>query len=166
MNKHVREHHAKPHPSGALGTAPGFEPSSWIAGSVRKPVSDHEYAAEMRLLQIELVKLQRHVIASRDKVLVVIESWDAAGKDDVVKHIVEHLGPRGTRGVALGRPSDCERGGWYFQRHVAQLSAAPEFVVFNRSGYNRAGVEQCHGLLARRRRSKNSPNRLPASNNR
>jgi polyphosphate kinase 2 len=149
MNKHVREHHAKPHPSGAPGAAPGFEPSSSIAGSVRKPVSDHEYAAEMRLLQIELVKLQRHVIASRDKVLLVIEGRDAAGKDDVIKHIVEHLSPRDTRVVALGRPSDREMAGWYFQRHVAQLPAAGEIVVFNRSWYNRAGVEHVMGFCSK-----------------
>ena len=77
MKKHERDHHAIPNPSGAPGAAPGFEPSSSIAGSVRKPVSDHEYAAEMRLLQIELVKLQRHVIASRDKVLLVVEDETA-----------------------------------------------------------------------------------------
>jgi polyphosphate kinase len=71
MNRHARDHHALAHPSGAPGAAAGFEPSSSIAGAVRKPVSDHEYEAEMHLLQIELVKLQRHVIASREKILLV-----------------------------------------------------------------------------------------------
>jgi polyphosphate kinase 2 len=149
MNNHVREHHAKPHPSGAPGAEPGFAPSNSIAGSVRKPVSDHEYAAEMRLLQIELVKLQRHVIASREKVLLVIEGRDAAGKDDVIKHIVEHLSPRDVRVVALGRPSDREMAGWYFQRHVAQLPGAGEIVIFNRSWYNRAGVEHVMGFCSK-----------------
>jgi polyphosphate kinase len=74
---------------------------------------------------------------------------DAAGKDDVIKHVVEHLSPRGTTVVALGEPSDRELAGWYSQRHVAQLPAAGEIVVLNRSWYNRAGVEHVMGFCSK-----------------
>ena len=149
MSKHAHDHHAIAHPPGAPGAAVGFDPETSIAGSIRKPVSDHEYAAEMGLLQIELVKLQRHVIARREKILLVIEGRDAAGKDDIAKHIVEHLSPRDSRVVALGQPSDRELAGWYFQRHAAQLPGAGEIVVFNRSWYNRAGVEHVMGFCSK-----------------
>ena len=149
MSKHAHDHHAIAHPPGAPGAAVGFDPETSIAGSIRKPVSDHEYAAEMGLLQIELVKLQRHVIARREKILLVIEGRDAACKDDIAKHIVEHLSPRDSRVVALGQPSDRELAGWYFQRHAAQLPGAGEIVVFNRSWYNRAGVEHVMGFCSK-----------------
>lgn len=97
-------------------------------------------------LQVELVKLQRHLIASDEKVLVLFEGRDAAGKDGVIKRIVKHLSPRETRVVALGRPSDRERGSWYFQRFVEHLPGPQEFVLFNRSWYNRAGVERVMGF--------------------
>lgn len=149
MTKHVHDHPAIAHPSGAPGAQAGFDPQTSIAGSVRKPVSDHEYDAEMGLLQIELVKLQRHVIASREAVLLVIEGRDAAGKADIARHIVEHLSPRDCRVVALGQPSERELAGWYFQRHAAQLPGAGEIVVFNRSWYNRAGVERVMGFCSK-----------------
>jgi polyphosphate kinase 2 len=104
-------------------------------------VAEKAYARELRRLQIELVKLHRHVIAHGDKVLVILEGRDAAGKDGTIKRIVEHLSPREVRVVAPGKPSDREQGEWYFQRFVAQLPAAQEIVLFNRSWYNRAGVE-------------------------
>jgi polyphosphate kinase 2 len=99
------------------------------------------YLHALRGLQIELVKLHRHIIARNLKVLVIIEGRDAAGKDGVVKRIAEHLSPREVRIVAPGRPSDRERTQWYFQRFVPHLPSAQEFVLFNRSWYNRAGVE-------------------------
>jgi len=99
-------------------------------------------------LQIELVKLQRHFIACDDKILVILEGRDAAGKDGVIKRIVQHLSPRETRVVALGRPSDRERGSWYFQRYVPHLPGPQEFVLFNRSWYNRAGVERVMGFCS------------------
>jgi len=99
------------------------------------------YFRELRRLQINLVKLHRHVIAEGLKVLVIIEGRDAAGKDGVIKRIAEHLSPREVRTVALGRPSDREQTQWYFQRFVSHLPAAQEIVLFNRSWYNRAGVE-------------------------
>ena len=105
-----------------------------------------DYRNILHTLQIELVKLQKHFIRCDDKILVLIEGRDAAGKDGVIKRIVRHLSPRETRVVALGKPSDREHGSWYFQRYVPHLPAAQEFVLFNRSWYNRAGVERVMGF--------------------
>jgi polyphosphate kinase len=109
---------------------------------------DHRYRRELRDLQIELVKFQRHLIARADRIVVVIEGRDAAGKDGVIKHIIEHLSPRDTRVVALPAPSNREQSEWYFQRYVEHLPAAAEFVLFNRSWYNRAGVERVMGFCS------------------
>ncbi|MCW0232433.1 MAG: polyphosphate kinase 2 [Ferrovibrio sp.] len=100
------------------------------------------YHAALRGLQIELVKLQRHLIRHHQKILVLVEGRDGAGKDGAIKAITEHMSPRETRIVALGKPSDRERSEWYFQRYVSHLPAGGEFVLFNRSWYNRAGVER------------------------
>ena len=108
-----------------------------------------DYAAHLRLLQIELVKLQRHIIAKRQQVLVIVEGRDAAGKDGCIKRVVQNLSPRESRVVALGKPSDRQEQQWYFQRYVAQLPADGELVLFNRSWYNRAGVEQVMGFCSR-----------------
>src|SRR5580704_7345144 len=90
----------------------------------------------------QYVKIQKHVIKHGHKVLVIFEGRDASGKDGTIKRIVEHLSPRETRVVALGKPSDRDSASWYFQRYVAHLPAAQELVLFNRSWYNRAGVER------------------------
>ena len=100
------------------------------------------YDAQLRLLQIELVKLQNSLISNGDQILVILEGRDTAGKDGTIKAITEHLSPRDTRIVALGKPSDSESAEWYFQRYVAQLPKQGETVLFNRSWYNRAGVER------------------------
>jgi len=100
------------------------------------------YETALRDLQIELVKVQKHVIKHDHRVLVIFEGRDAAGKDGTIKRIVEHLSPRETRVVALGRPSDRESASWDFQRYATHLPAAQELVLFNRSWYNRAGVER------------------------
>jgi len=105
-----------------------------------------KYKTSLRELQIELVKVQRHVIKHGHKVLVIFEGRDASGKDGTIKRIVEHLSPRETRVVALGKPSDKDTASWYFQRYVAYLPAAQELVLFNRSWYNRAGVEHVMGF--------------------
>ena len=110
------------------------------------PTPENNYKRQLRILQVELVKLQRHFIRCDDKILVVFEGRDAAGKDGVIKRIVQHLSPRETRVVALGPPSDRDRSAWYFQRYVPHLPAAREFVLFNRSWYNRAGVERVMGF--------------------
>jgi polyphosphate kinase 2 len=96
----------------------------------------------LKAAQIELVKLQHHVIEAGLKVLVILEGRDAAGKDGTIKRIVQHLSPRDARVVALSAPSDRDRKAWYFQRYVEHLPVAGEIVLFNRSWYNRAGVER------------------------
>lgn len=110
--------------------------------------SNHEndYEAKLRLLQIELVKLQRHIISSGARLLIILEGRDTAGKDGTIKRIVEHLSPRETRVVALNKPTSREEGEWYFQRYIAELPSAGEIVIFNRSWYNRAGVEKVMGF--------------------
>lgn len=108
-----------------------------------------KYKSILRELQIELVKLQRHVIASGERLLVLFEGRDAAGKDGTIKRIVEHLSPRETRVVALGKPTERERGEWYFQRYVEHLPTAGELVLLNRSWYNRVGVEKVMGFSSR-----------------
>jgi len=113
------------------------------------PLSEQDYEEQLQLLQIELVKLQRHFIDCGDKILVLLEGRDAAGKDGSIKRITEHLSPRETRVVALSAPSDRERSAWYFQRYVAHLPTAQEFVLFNRSWYNRAGVEKVMGFCTK-----------------
>jgi polyphosphate kinase 2 len=107
------------------------------------------YDQELRLLQIELVKLQKSLIANGDQILIVLEGRDTAGKDGTIKAITEHLSPRETRVVALGKPSDVELDQWYFQRYIAQLPKRGEFVLFNRSWYNRAGVEMVMGFCSK-----------------
>ncbi len=104
------------------------------------------YKDSLRKLQVELVKLQRHFIECNDKILIILEGRDASGKDGTIKRIVQHLSPRETRVVALGKPSDRDRTSWYFQRYVPYLPAAQELVLFNRSWYNRAGVERVMGF--------------------
>ena len=111
-------------------------------------LSKKAYKNNLHKLQIELVKLQRHFIQCDDKILIIFEGRDAAGKDGTIKRIVQHLSPRETRVVALGKPSDRDRGSWYFQRYVAHLPAAQELVLFNRSWYNRAGVERVMGFCS------------------
>jgi polyphosphate kinase 2 len=108
--------------------------------------AEHGYAKTLYRLQVELVKLQRHVIARGQKVLIILEGRDGAGKDGTIKRITEHLSPRDIRVVALPKPSDREATQWYFQRYVGHLPAAGEIVIFNRSWYNRAGVEKVMGF--------------------
>jgi polyphosphate kinase len=93
-------------------------------------------------LFVELVKLQKEVISSNLKLLVILEGRDTAGKDGTIKRIIKHLSPRETRVVALGKPSDRQQREWYFQRYSIHLPASGEFVLLNRSWYNRAGVEK------------------------
>ncbi len=106
------------------------------------------YKKTLHALQVELVKLQRHIIAHDDRILVILEGRDSGGKDGTIKRIVQHLSPRETRVVALGRPSDRDHSEWYFQRYVPHLPAAQEMVLFNRSWYNRAGVERVMGFCS------------------
>ena len=111
---------------------------------VRKETLDYE--RELTKLQIELLKLQNHVKEKGLKVLMIFEGRDAAGKGGTIKRITEHLNPRGARVVALEKPSDIERTQWYFQRYTQYLPSAGEIVLFDRSWYNRAGVEPVMGF--------------------
>jgi polyphosphate kinase 2 len=104
-----------------------------------------EYEIEKRKLQIELLKLQGWVKETGQKLVLVFEGRDAAGKGGTIKRFTEHLNPRGSRVVALDKPSEREKTQWYFQRYVSHLPAAGEIVMFDRSWYNRAGVERVMG---------------------
>lgn len=106
----------------------------------------HAYTHELHALQLALVRWQAKAMTGGQKVVVVLEGRDTAGKDGVIKRIREHLSVRATRIVALPKPSDRERSEWYFQRYVAHLPAHGELVIFNRSWYNRAGVERVMGF--------------------
>ena len=110
------------------------------------PDDDRHYHRVLYGLQVELVKLQRQLIAGGARVLVIVEGRDGAGKDGTIKRLTEHMSPRETRIHAPGKPSSREETEWYFQRFVPFLPAAEEFVVFNRSWYNRAGVERVMGF--------------------
>ena len=145
MSKH--KHKGKTPPVALAAAVTGEPAPGAAAGS--SMISVEDYRAQLHLLQTELVKLQRHFIGCGDKILVLLEGRDAAGKDGNIKRIAEHLSPRETRVVALGKPSDRERRGWYFQRYVAQLPVAEELVLFNRSWYNRAGVEHVMGFCSK-----------------
>ena len=105
-----------------------------------------EYEQELQKLQIELLKWQKHVIANDQRVLMLFEGRDAAGKGGTIKRIIEHMNPRGARVVALLKPSDRERTQWYFQRYVQHLPSGGEIVLFDRSWYNRAMVEPTMGF--------------------
>ena len=105
-----------------------------------------DYDEELAKLEIELVKLQEWIKQKGLKVVVIFEGRDAAGKGGVIKRITEPLNPRICRVVALGTPTDKEKTQWYFQRYVAQLPAAGEMVLFDRSWYNRSGVERVMGF--------------------
>jgi polyphosphate kinase len=109
-------------------------------------ISKKKYEEELAKLQIELVKLQRWVQHKGLKIMVLFEGRDAAGKGGAIKRISETLNPRVCKVVALGTPSDRERTQWYFQRYVAHFPAAGEIVLFDRSWYNRAGVEKVMGF--------------------
>jgi polyphosphate kinase 2 len=112
----------------------------------RKPPENYKYLEELAHLQFELIKLQESVRVNGLRVVVIFEGRDAAGKGGVIKRITESLNPRICRVVALGTPTERERGQWYFQRYVTQLPAPGEIVLFDRSWYNRAGVEHVMGF--------------------
>ena len=108
------------------------------------------YKAELAALQAALVRWQQWAVPKGEKVLIVFEGRDGAGKDGAIKRITEHLAPRNTRVIALPKPSDRQQSEWFFQRYVRHLPAAGETVIFNRSWYNRAGVERVMGFSSER----------------
>jgi polyphosphate kinase 2 len=109
-------------------------------------ISEKQYEKELLRLQTELVLMQEWIVAEGRRLIVVFEGRDTAGKDGVIKRIVAYLNPRTCRIVAVPTPSERERSEWYFQRYVAHLPAAGEIVLFDRSWYNRAGVERVMGF--------------------
>ncbi len=108
--------------------------------------NDKDEARALAPLHLALVRWQTGAMARGDKTVIIFEGRDAAGKDGAIKTITEHLSVRNTRIVALAKPSDRDKSSWFFQRYVAQLPAGGELVIFNRSWYNRAGVERVMGF--------------------
>jgi polyphosphate kinase 2 len=114
--------------------------------SVKKALLRAKYEKELRLLQAELVNLQKWVIKNKMRVAILFEGRDAAGKGGSIKRFVEHLNPRAMRVVALNKPTDLEKGQWYFRRYVKELPMPGEIVFYDRSWYNRAVVEPVMGF--------------------
>jgi len=134
-------------------TTPGADPDIELAKDWREGTYPYKYRLSRKSyerqkyrLQVELLKLQAWVKETKQRVIILFEGRDAAGKGGTIKRFMEHLNPRGARVVALDKPSDVERGQWYFQRYVSHLPTAGEIVLFDRSWYNRAGVERVMGF--------------------
>ncbi len=138
------------------GSAPKLNPDEELAPHWRDAttypynnlMARKSYEKQKYRLQVELLKLQAWVKATGAKVVILFEGRDAAGKGGTIKRMMEHLNPRGARVVALEKPSDVEKGQWYFQRYVQHLPTAGEIVLFDRSWYNRAGVEHVMGFCS------------------
>ncbi len=134
-------------------TTPGIDPDLELAASWREGgypyknlMSRRSYERQKYRLQVELLKLQAWVKETGQRVVILFEGRDAAGKGGAIKRFMEHLNPRGARVVALEKPSEVERGQWYFQRYISHLPTRGEIVLFDRSWYNRAGVERAMGF--------------------
>jgi len=125
---------------------------NWRTGAYpyKNLMSRKRYEAEKYKLQVELLKLQSWAKETGERIVILFEGRDAAGKGGAIKRFMEHLNPRGARLVALEKPTDTERGQWYFQRYVQHLPTAGEIVMFDRSWYNRAGVERVMGFCNER----------------
>jgi polyphosphate kinase 2 len=113
-----------------------------------KKLSRKEYEKEKKALQIELLKVQSWVRETGQRVVIIFEGRDAAGKGGTIKRFMEHLNPRHARIIALEKPSNVESGQWYFQRYIKQLPTSGEMLLFDRSWYNRAGVERVMGFCS------------------
>ena len=125
----------------------GTSVDTWRQGyPYRQRMDPDDYQREKRLLQIELLKLQEWIKDTGERLMVVFEGRDAAGKGGTIKRFLEHLNPRGARVVALEKPTEKESGQWYFQRYVDHFPSTGEIVLFDRSWYNRAGVERVMGF--------------------
>ncbi len=111
-------------------------------------ISNKTYEEEMKKLQVELLKVQYWMKEQGERIVILFEGRDAAGKGGTIKRFMEHLNPRGARVVALEKPSERERTQWYFQRYIENLPAGGEIVFFDRSWYNRAGVERVMGFCS------------------
>lgn len=122
----------------------------WRSGAYpyKNRMSRRQYEAQKYDLQVELLKLQAWVKENNKSLVILFEGRDAAGKGGAIKRFMEHMNPRGARVVALQKPTDTERGQWYFQRYIQHLPTAGEMVLFDRSWYNRAGVERVMGFCS------------------
>jgi polyphosphate kinase 2 (PPK2 family) len=125
--------------------APGWRDGGY---PYKNLMSRRAYEKQKYRLQVELLKLQAWVKETGQRVVILFEGRDAAGKGGTIKRLMENLNPRGARVVALEKPSDVERGQWYFQRYISHLPTAGEIVMFDRSWYNRAGVERVMGFCS------------------
>jgi len=132
-------------PKSSNGAAAPPAPAS-PNGLEPKVISKAKYEKELERLQFELVRMQEWIIVNNLKVMVIFEGRDTAGKGGTIKRIMERLNARNARVVALGTPTEREKTQWYFQRYIAHLPAAGEMVLFDRSWYNRAGVERVMGF--------------------
>ena len=149
LRRALRQHEQAQAP--ALEVDPDSELSpGWRQGGYpyRNLLSRKLYESQKYRLQVELLKLQAWVKETGARVVILFEGRDAAGKGGTIKRFMEHLNPRGARVVALEKPSEVERGQWYFQRYVEHLPTAGEIVLFDRSWYNRAGVERVMGFCS------------------
>jgi len=137
-------------PNGSFTTPDEELSNDWRTGGYpyKNLLSRKRYEAEKYKLQVELLKLQSWAKETGQRVVILFEGRDAAGKGGTIRRFMEHLNPRGARVVALEKPSDAERGQWYFQRYVQHLPTAGEIVLFDRSWYNRAGVERVMGFCS------------------
>ena len=142
---------ARSAPTPAAGPDPDLELSAgWREGAYpyKNLLSRRNYEKQKYRLQVELLKLQAWVKETGQRVVIVFEGRDAAGKGGTIKRFMEHLNPRGARVVALEKPSEVERGQWYFQRYIQHLPTRGEIVLFDRSWYNRSGVERVMGFCS------------------
>ena len=144
----MRAHLGLPKPPGTPRKTSDELADDWRQGGYpyKYKMLRKDYEREKFILQTELLKLQQWVKESQQRVVILFEGRDAAGKGGTIKRFMEHLNPRGARVVALEKPSDVERGQWYFQRYVEHLPTRGEIVMFDRSWYNRAGVERVMGF--------------------
>ena len=138
-----------------MSKKPVHEPPNTIDEMEHHPphpdeIKNRAYEAQLETLQIELLKAQRHIKATGGRVIILFEGRDAAGKGGAIKRFTEHLNPRGGRVVALAKPTESEQTQWYYQRYVQHLPSAGEIVLFDRSWYNRAGVERVMGFCTPR----------------
>ena len=115
----------------------------------KKRMKNKDYLSELYKLHIELAKFQRHVNKQGERIVLLFEGRDAAGKGGSIKRFMEHLNPRSAKVVALSKPTEAEQGQWYFQRYIAHLPTSGEMTLFDRSWYNRAGVEPVMGFCTK-----------------
>jgi polyphosphate kinase 2 len=149
----IADDEARPRPRKRVPDADTQLNEGWQEAGVypyKYRLSRRAYEGQKRLLQVELLKLQAWVRTTGQRVVILFEGRDAAGKGGTIKRFMEHLNPRGARVVALEKPTENERGQWYFQRYAQHLPTLGEIVMFDRSWYNRAGVERVMGFCSDR----------------